>query len=179
MTNGLLGIFIEHTYSRSDFAYRISLLREFLEFIFFTKHDARVGNDAIEQFTAYSKKSVADIAFLRTLPPSFLEAFTQESFYEILNRLSEESKQLKILSLTVPVIFARADIDALGSWAREAIGPDLLIEIDVDPAIAVGCHVAWNNQLHDFSFDHYLRKSQTALHEKITQRTQSAVVARS
>ncbi len=57
MTNGLLGIFIEHTYSRSDFAYRISLLREFLEFIFFTKHDARVGNDAIEQFTAQATLS--------------------------------------------------------------------------------------------------------------------------
>ena len=169
MTNPFLKTFTEHTYSRTDFAYGVSLLREFFEFIFFTKHDASASRDGIEHFAAYSKKPLADIVFLRTLPSSFLGAFTQESLYEMLNRLSEDAKQLKTLSLTVPIALSRADVEAIGMWAHREVDLDLLIDVDVDPSIAVGCRLVWNNQLHDFSFDHYLTENQTALHERFAQ----------
>lgn len=169
MTNPSLKIFTEHTYSRSDFAHNISLVREFFEFIFFTKRDASAGKDSIEQFAAYSKKPFVDIAFLRTLPPSFLDTFTKESLYEILKRLSEESKQLKTLSLTVPIALSREDVTAIGMWAHQEVDPDLLIDIDVDSSIAVGCRLVWNNRLHDFSFNRYLAESQTALHKRLAQ----------
>ena len=165
MTNPLLKTFTEHTYSRVDFAHSISLVREFFEFIFFTKRDAAGSTDGIEQFAAYSKKPLADIVFLRTLSPSFLAAFTQESLYETLNRLSEDSKKLKTLSLTVPVPLSRADEAAIGAWTHREVDPDLLIDVAVDPSVAVGCRVVWNNRLYDFSFNHYLTENQTALHE--------------
>ena len=169
MTNSSLKIFTEHTYSRSDFAHNISLVREFFEFIFFTKRDASPEKDSIEQFAAYSKKPFADIAFLRTLPPSFLDIFTKESLYETLKRLSEESRQLKTLSLTVPIVLSREDVTAIGMWAHQEVDPDLLIDIDVDPSIAVGCRLVWNNRLHDFSFNRYLAESQDALHKRLAQ----------
>lgn len=169
MTNSSLKIFTEHTYSRSDFAHNISLVREFFEFVFFTKRDASTGEDSIEQFAAYSKKPFVDIAFLRTLPASFLDSFTKESLYETLKRLSEESKQLKTLSLTVPIELSHEDVTAIGIWAHQEIDPDLLIDIDVDPSVAVGCRLVWNNRLHDFSLDRYFAENQTVLREKIVQ----------
>ena len=169
MTNPFLKTFTEHTYSRADFAHSISLAREFFEFIFFTKRDASASKDGIEQFAAYSKKPLADIVFLRALPPSFFDVFTRESMYETLNRLSEDSKQLKTLSVTVPVALSRADVEALGMWAHQEVDPDLLIDVDVDPFVAIGCRLVWNNRLHDFSFDHYLTENKTALHERFVQ----------
>ena len=169
MTNPFLKIFTEHTYSRADFAHSISLVREFFEFIFFTNRDASASKEGVEQFAVYSKKPLADITFLRTLPPSFLAAFTQESLYETLNRLSEDAKQLKTLSLTVPVVLSRADVVAIGMWAHQEVDPDLLIDVDVDASITTGCRIVWNNRLHDFSFNHYLTESQSALHERFAQ----------
>ncbi len=169
MTNPFLKIFTEHAYTRTDFAHYISLVREFLEFIFFTKHDASVSKDGIEQFAVYSQKPFTDIAFLRALPSSFLSSFTQESLYETLNRISEDAKQLKTFSLTVPVVFSHTDMEAIGTWARQEVNHDLLIDIDVDPSIAVGCRLVWNNMLHDFTFNQYLIKNQKELHERFAQ----------
>lgn len=169
MTNPFLKTFTEHAYSRADFAQRISLVREFFEFIFFTKRDASASKDGIEQFAVYSKKSLDDITFLRTLPPSFLDVFTQDSLYETLNRLSEDSKQLKTLSLTVPIALSRADVVAIGTWAHQELDPDLLLDVAVDPSVVAGCRLVWNNRLYDFSFDHYLTENKTALHEKFAQ----------
>lgn len=169
MTNPLLKTFTEHAYSRADFAQSISLVREFFEFIFFTKRNASASKDGIEQFAAYSKKPLADIAFLRALPSSFLDAFTQESLYETLNRLSEDSKQLKTLSLTVPIVLSRADVVAIGIWAHQEVDPDLLLDVAVNPSIAAGCRLVWNNRLYDFSLDRYLTENQAALHERFAQ----------
>lgn len=169
MMNPFLKTFMERTYSRADFAYHISLVREFFEFIFFTKRDVSANKNGIEQFAAYSKKPLADIAFLHTLPSSFLDAFTQESLYETLNRLSEDSKQLKTFSLTVSIPLSRADEAAISAWARREVDPNLLIDVDIDSSIAVGCRVVWNNRLHDFSFDHYLTENKTVLYERFAQ----------
>lgn len=169
MTNPFLKTFTEHAYSRADFAHAISLVKEFFEFIYFTKHDALASKESIEEFAAYGKRPLADIAFLRALPTSFLGAFTQESLYETLTRLSEDAKMLKTLSLTVPVVLSRADEEAIGTWARAEIDTDLLLDVDVDPSLAVGCRVVWNNQLHDFSLNQYLVANQTALRGRFLQ----------
>lgn len=169
MTNPSLKTFMEHTYTRADFAHDISLMREFFEFIFFTKRDASASKEGIDQFVALNKKPLGDVVFLRSLPPSFLESFTKESLYEMLNQLTEESKKLKTLSLTVPVALSRADVEAIGTWAHQEVSPDILIDFDVDPSIAVGCRLVWNNMLRDFSFNHYLIKNQIALYDRFTQ----------
>src|SRR3989344_756098 len=170
MNTALFTIFTERIFSQSDFAYRISIVREFLEFVFFTKHDARVSGNSIDQFVDYSKKSVADVAFLRALPESFFESFTQASLYETLDNLSKEAKQLKTLSLTTPVALSSADVNAIGMWARHDVDPPLLIEINVDPVVAVGCRAAWHNHLYDFGFDHYLAKTRAALQARVAER---------
>ena len=107
MTRALLDTLTEHTYSRSDFAYRLNLIREFLEFVFFTKRDVRASREVVGAFASHSNNPTADIAYLQSLPSSFLETFTQESFYATLDQLAEECTQLQTLSLTLPVVLAR------------------------------------------------------------------------
>ncbi|OGG48222.1 hypothetical protein A2678_01405 [Candidatus Kaiserbacteria bacterium RIFCSPHIGHO2_01_FULL_53_31] len=173
MTRALLDTLTEHTYSRSDFAYRLNLIREFLEFVFFTKRDVRASREVVGAFASHSNNPTADIAYLQSLPSSFLETFTQESFYATLDQLAEECTQLQTLSLTLPVVLARADVDAIGVWARRNVSSSLMITVDIDRTVSVGCRIIWNNQLHDFGFDQYVTQHETALrtsiHTKIEQ----------
>jgi hypothetical protein len=162
----LLEAITAQTYSRSDLAYRISLIREFLEYVFFVKRDAMVGSDAVEAFSVYSKKPLTDIAFLHALPQTFLQAFTQASLYKTLEQLADESQKLLTLSLTVPVALARGDIEAIGKWMHQEVDSHVLIAVAVDPGVAVGCRVGWGNQLYDFSFDHFLAAAQKPLQER-------------
>ncbi len=70
MSDTRLTTLIENTYSRADFAYRIGVLKEFLAFMFFTAREGRVTKEVIDAFEK-EKHSVADIAFLRSLPEAF------------------------------------------------------------------------------------------------------------
>ena len=169
MTTALFSSFVAQTYSRSDFAYRISLLREFLEFVFFTTRTSHVGNESLDQFTAAGARPVSDIAFLRALPMPFFEVFTQDSLYTVLDKLSQEAKQLPTLSLTLPVVLSQSDREMIGAWVRTALGNDVLIEVDVDRTVAVGCRLVWNNQHHNYDFDHYLAKCSGTLRTQLGQ----------
>lgn len=177
MTNRLLTLLIKNTYRRSDIAYQISLVREFLEHVFFVKRDTSVSDKAVEDFLVQSQKTVVEAAMLRVLPHEFFDSFTQASFYEALDQLVEEVRKLKTLSLTVPVVLAHSDVEAVGVWARSAIDSQLLIDIDVDPTLAVGCRVGWNNRLHDFSLEYLLTRRRDALYAQFATRLSvSAVV---
>jgi hypothetical protein len=176
MMNGLVTLLIKNTYRRSDIAYQISLAREFLEYVFFIKHDTSVSDTAVEDFLVQSQKTVAETVMLRMLPREFFGSFTQATFYETLEQLVEEVRTLKTISLTVPVVFAHSDIEAIGVWARSAIDARLLIDIDVDPTLAVGCRVGWNNRLHDFSLSYLLARRRDALHAQFATRLSAPIL---
>ena len=171
MMDALLKALAERTYSRSDFSYRISVMREFLEYVFFTKHDARPGKESIEPFTAYRKKPEADALFLQSLPESFFESFGQDSFYELLETLAGAVKRLPTLSLTVPVVLSHTDVEAIGTWARKNVDPEVMLEIDIEASVAVGCQIVWKDQLHDYALNHYLALHAEELHKVLLERT--------
>ena len=167
MISGPLQTILHRTYSRSDFAYRVSLIRELLEYTFYTKHDSSVRSDTIDSFFTQSKRSTADSSFIRALPSSFFEIFEPENFYKTLDTLTNESKQMQSFPLTVPVAFTQADVDVIGAWVRQAIAPDALIDIDIDPHVGAGCRFVWDNQRHDYSFNHYFDEKRTLLAQKL------------
>ncbi len=171
MMNTLLKTFTEHTYSQSDFAYRMSLLKEFLEYTFFKKNQESPGKETIDTFAKDSDKKETDINFLRTLPETFLKSFSRNSFYDVLKKFTEEIKHSKTIALTVPVSLSHADIEAIGVWVRKNVDVEAMIEIDVESSIAIGCQIMWNNILHDFSLNHYLTEHASAVHELLLKRT--------
>jgi len=166
--NQSLATLPEHIYSRSDVAYRTSLVREYLEFVFFTKRDSAVTSSSLDAFATAGTRSVADIAFLREIPISFFETLTPDTFYSALETLTQDAKLMPTLSLSVPVVLAADDVEALGKWLRHSVDPHLLIDIDVDPAIAVGCRLVWQNRRHDYSIDHFFQLKRSLLDQLVT-----------
>lgn len=166
MNDTRLTTLVEHTFSHADFAYRIGVLKEFLSFLFFTEKGDRVTNDTI---AAFEKKGhpVADITFLHSLPGSFFEGFTKDSFNDDLDRLAKETEKLPTLSLTMPVMLDDENQKAIGAWVRKELGKNVVLDLASDPEVGVGCEIVWKDQLHDFSFDYYLKANQQKVEESI------------
>lgn len=155
MNNPSLAQLMHYTYVRSDMVYRISLLNEFFDFVFFTDHDSVANKDIIERFAGNRKEPQKDIDFLKSLPKTFMEMFTRDSFRTVLRDVSDELQQLPTLSLTVAVTFSSEHLEAIGKWARETITPDIMLDISVDETVYIGCRLVWKNIMHDFSIEHY------------------------
>ena len=170
MNRDLLQRFTKETYRRSDFAYRLSLLREFFEYAFFTKRVARASLAEVDDFAASTQRTPAEVVFLKSLPDSFLSTVTQASVYDTLDALEADYKKLDSITLTVPVLFSENDVAEIGQWVRREIAEDLVLEFTVDPGVVAGCRVVWRSHVYDFSFEHYFDKAResvrTALLEK-------------
>ncbi len=168
MNNSPLSTLVKYTYVRSDLVYRISLLSEFFDFVFFTDHDSVANKDIIERFSGSRKEPQKDIDFLKSLPQAFMEMFTRDSFHEVLGGMSGELQQLPILSLAVPVTFPPEHTEAIGKWARKTISLDTMLDISVDESVYIGCRFIWENIIHDFSIDHYFNLHKDDLYTRLS-----------
>lgn len=166
-TETFLKAITANTYSRSDLAYRIGVVKEFLEYVYFTVHDTHATTAAIEPFAKDTRKPAADIAFLRTLPDEVLGAFEQNSFYDVLTDITNLSKRLPELSLTLPIVLPRDDVEAIGEWARRMINPDIVLEISVDSTLSAGCQIVWKDRLYNYTLERYLRAHREELTNKV------------
>jgi len=165
MKESLLLTLVPYSYSRADLVYQMGLLKDFFEYIFFVEQVSEVKVDTIENFGKTKGKTNEDMAFLKKLPLSFFSNFSKDSFYSVLDSMSEEIESLKTLDITVPVDLGTNAIAKIGQWARRELDPSILLTVRNNPKIAVGCQFVWKNMLHDFSFTHYFSMKEKDLHE--------------
>ncbi len=171
MSRETLHLITKDTYRRSDFAYRLSLVREFFEYAFFTKRVTSASVSVVDDFAAATSKTPAEAAFLKSLPDSFLHTMTQASFYAELDALEDDYKKLDTITLTVPVFFPENDVAEIGQWVRREVAEDLVLECTVDPAMVAGCRVAWRSRVYDFSFEHYFEKARERVRAKLLEKS--------
>ncbi len=167
MTDSPFTLLVQHTNVRSHLVYRISLLGEFFDFIFFTENTSIINDGSIDRFASQREESQQDIDFLKMLPQTFMNAFARDSFHEVLHGMSEELQKLPILSLTVPVKFQFEQTNAIGEWARKTLDKNVMLDISIDTNVSVGCRFVWKDVLYDFSLEHYRRLHEKELHTRL------------
>ena len=89
--------------TRSDVLYKIELLKEFFEFIFFKGYATFASEAAIAVFAKEHGRSTDDGAYLSTLQGAFLEGWTEQNFYGILADFERRAKTAPALELVIPV----------------------------------------------------------------------------
>lgn len=171
MNEDALHIFTRETYRRSDFEYRLSLVREFFEYVFFTKRSTQASLSDIDNFVSVTNRSPGEGAFLKTLTESFLQSVTQASFYKTLDDIESDYTKLDAITLTVPVLFSESDVAEIGKWVRKEIAKDVVLEFTVDHAVVAGCRVAWRDRVYDFSFEHYFDNAREDVRARIVERS--------
>ncbi len=165
--NPVLTALLPFTFRQSDLAYRLGLLREFLEFCFFTQQSTSASAAAIAPFSAVGRHGLGDIGFLQKLSPEVFASFQSGSFHAVLDQALREAKALPTLRLTVAVVLPTEEVTVLGQWARQAVGERIMLELSVDPEIAAGCQLLWHDTIHEYSLGTRLRKNEAQLAERI------------
>ncbi len=167
MTNSVLAALIPTTYRQSDLAYRLGLLREYLEFAFFTKQSSVLNPEMIGEFSTAGPHDPADLGFLRNLPPELYAAFNRETFHDVLDQALIEAKALPTVRLTVAVLLTTDAVAMVGQWARQAVDVHALLDFSIDPELGAGCQLLWQDVLRDYSLEQALRTHERELYERI------------
>lgn len=167
MIDEQLTTLVHSTYRQSDMAYRIGLLKEFFEFVFFVQHEESPTTESINQFIHSHRLPDSDSGFLQQQSAKFLESFSKDTFNYELDQLAIKTKHLPTLQLAVPVIFSREDVEILGQWVRKNIRKDMLLEFSIDPGIVAGCQIAWQDKLHDFSIEYFFARYGESLRQTL------------
>ncbi len=134
-----LSILLQTTYSLSLLRYRLRILKSHFNQIFF------VPSDAQEQLTP------ADIAWLNSLPKTFLEQFNESNFSQIMTGLENSINKLQALTLYLPFEINDQIAEQIGQKARITFNQLLLLDIKYDPNLIAGCALVWKGIYKDFS----------------------------
>lgn len=166
MAQELLKTLAKTAYTEHEFRRLLSALQVFLEFKLFTEHKGVSFEELLRRFFLEHHIAQDTRARLTNLAGSYLESFTQENLYEKMNSIEKAFKKLPRLTLYVPIALTSEATAKLGTWLREHVAENLVIRLEVDAELAVGCALVWKGVYHDYSFRYFVKK-----HEKELERT--------
>lgn len=158
-------------YTRADMLRALGVVREFLSFVCFTKgREAADAPELIKEFAADRALDDEERTWLQQIPAEAWSAFTRDTFHSTLDACIERIDTLPHLSLTLAAALPPAQMRALGEWVRTEIDPQLLLNIEIDTNLGVGCRFVWKSKLHDYSLAHFLHASGGGLRERLSAR---------
>ena len=150
-------------YTTEDAHTVLELLKEFLEFFFFSEHKDASRGEILNAFV--KDKSISDVGagMLRALPAAFWETITRENMYEQIDTFSKYFDSLPRIVLYVPTALPFSEIKKVGQWMHLNVAKDLLMDIKIDPGAIGGCKLAWKGVYHDFSLRYFIKKHKREL----------------
>ena len=150
----LLSMLLRETYTKSDILRRLRLLREYLEFKYFSSE----RQTDLSYFLAKHNVPEVDIGVFASFSDEFYASFTKENAYTELTKLSEAVDKQPQIVVLVPYDFGAEEIMRLGRWMRTNIHPQMIIELRNNPTLLGGCAFAYEGYYHDFSLRYYMMK---------------------
>lgn len=163
MTQELLKILAKTAYTEHDFRRLLSALQVFLEFKLFTEHPGVSFEKLLERFFLEHHVAKDTRIRLTNLPKSFLDSFTQENFYEKIDSIEKTFKKLPRIILYVPIALTSEVTAKIGIWLREHVVENLVIRLEIDAELAVGCALVWKGVYYDYSFRYLAKKHEEEL----------------
>ncbi len=170
MDERILQTLLQNSYTHSELLHKVGIIKEFLEFIFFTKDRSEVDKSLIKEWESEGSVEQKGLALLKTFSEDFWKLFSRDSFYKVLDSVSEDIKELSVFPLVIPVDLPEQNIVEIGKWVRSEIDKKMLLDIDIDQSLSVGCQFVWEDRLHDFSLSHFFNKQQKEIHHLLHSR---------
>ena len=166
MAQELLTTLARTAYTEHEFRRLLSALQVFLEFKLFTEHRGVSFEELLRRFFLEHHIAPDTHARLTNLSESYLDLFTRENLYEKMKSIGEAFEKLPRITLYVPIALTSEATAKLGTWLREHVAENLVIRLEVDAELAVGCALVWKGVYYDYSFRYFVKK-----HEKELERT--------
>jgi hypothetical protein len=157
---------ISNTYTISDFLYRFSLIRRFIEKIEYTSDLNNLSfEDKVKKFLKEEEVDEYHSESFKQWNEEIFDTLRSGDFYKNLDDLFNHIEHERFLTLTVPVRLDHEKQKEISLWVREKIDHDVLIKLRIDEKLIAGCLFTWSNQQYDYTF----RKLRFEKHEKITE----------
>lgn len=159
MDNPLLQRILLHTYTKSDFYRTLDVVQEYLEHAFYNTDDTDDSNHT-ERLVRYAE-SQGDILVAEHLKgwgEPVLSVFTRENLYEKLKELRNAFEGLPEIVVYAPVLFGKEEVLTIGTWCRENLDRNIVLNMQVEPTVVGGCAFVWNGTYHDFSLNYFFEK---------------------
>jgi hypothetical protein len=144
---------LQNTYTKVDCYRRLALLEDYLDRTLFAAGTAPKP-DFLSMYAQTEDGSHANAVAQWNI----LNAFSSQHFAEEILNLKKKMESLPGIILYVPVVLETAGIEMIGQWCRKEIQPNLLLEIQIDPAVAGGCAFVWKNVFYNFSLEYFMNK---------------------
>lgn len=149
--NEIFNIILKDTFSLAQFKHRLRLLKSNLLKNFFGTQD--------ESLPLYAQ----DLSWLKSLPATFYEKFNKDNVYEILSNLEKQASNLPLLTMYLTFEPDEVVLSQIGSFCRNKFGPNLLLDIKLNPNLIAGTALAWKGILHDYSLRAKIEERKTEI----------------
>ncbi|MGM0628947.1 MAG: hypothetical protein ACQESA_00790 [Patescibacteria group bacterium] len=161
-------VIFSNTYTYADFRYRLSVLREFTEYILYTKEKESLSiMEKFDRFSGEKGMSYEDTKFFKEWGEDvFRKVAFGGDIYKTLENMEQRFKESPLFILRVPVSFSKEDDRYFGKWVRENVDSRAFLKIKVDESVNAGCVFSWSNDQYNMSFER-LRKER---YDKISER---------
>lgn len=159
----IVNIFLKYTYTEAELVRGLNLIKTFLEQYYFTQVHEKSFEHALQQIQDDQNVTEIDIKLITDLYTDCRLFLTQESFYAVLDDVEKVLYSLPQLTLHLPTKLDRSSEDKIGLWVRTNISPRTILSIRINPLLVVGCGIAWNSKLTEFSFDQKAESARQSL----------------
>lgn len=159
----LLETILTNTYTKADLTHRTNLLREFLEYQYFTPHANSNFIFLLNEFFIAKNELRDEFNALMAWGQDFISLFTRENMYAGLKEISDGIAKLPTVTLFLPFIPPIYEVPKLCGWFRGNVGGDVLVDIKNNQELIGGCAVVWKGVYRDFSLRYYMSLRKEAI----------------
>lgn len=149
---------LSNTFSFEAAKRRVSLLQRALESVFYT---ASNGDQTIEERYRAAIEAEAvpqDVTALSAWGTEWLSNFSEQTLHDNMALLNTWLGTLPRITVYVPALLDSEGEAVLGTWCRQELSPEHLIDFEVDATTLGGCALIAGGKLFDYSFSTRLRK---------------------
>lgn len=158
MNQPIINYFLTNTFSKTQAIRRLRLTKEFIDVFLFKNLQKKDFKTVFESFkqtsSAYfiSQEGLEeDFIFLEKIAGELIKSISAENVNESFKLLEDAISHAKIILIYLPFEAPEQEINKLGSWFKQNLGPTSLIEINYDPGLIGGCALSFNGMYKDYS----------------------------
>ncbi|KKR80568.1 MAG: hypothetical protein UU73_C0007G0023 [Candidatus Daviesbacteria bacterium GW2011_GWA1_41_61] len=153
MEQQLLNLILTSTFTRVQALRRLRTLREVVIRKFFSQANTPSLKEA----------SGEEAGWISSLPADFFKGFNDKNIYQLFNTIEEEIKNIRPLTIFVPVDLPQEETEKLGKHLRSAYGEKFMMDLKIDPSLIAGARLIWNGLARDYSLRQRITDNQQTI----------------
>lgn len=157
----LVSAILATTYTKSQLLRRVRLLKDFISYRLFNEGGS--GKDFATSVEEFIKSQNITDNWLASLGEQYLGSFTPENFNDQFKKLESALSATKSIIVYLPVELSERDIEEIGRWFKQNLGPQALFEVSFDADLIGGCALSYKGIYKDYSIRANIKANQKAI----------------